>query len=232
MGSLFQGGKLFKKDIKREHVLEEMERVLHKWCVNNAAKDYNIPAEAFRVILSTTLKNDVVITNGPVKLIHLRWPHIKERGARDVLYRVMRYIANTNMLSSFVSDTAHTLDVSSRVWRRYPYDDIAEHDSGVLPTHEFRTSVKKSVTLTHKLTGMSHTVIDNSGTRSEWDMLQQCRVELSRIIHGRMTDEVTVIDENVENVENIENKCTALVPYALHVDTALLVAALKTSAGA
>jgi len=142
MGSLFQGGKVFKKDIKREHVLEEMERILHKWCTNNAAKDYNIPAESFRIILSTTLKNDIVITNGPVKLIHLRWPHIKERGTRDVLYRVMRYIANTNMLSSFVSDTAHTLNVSSRVWRRYPYDDIADHDSGVLPAHEFRTTIK------------------------------------------------------------------------------------------
>ena len=95
-----------------------------------------------------------------------------------------------------------------------------------MPDKRFKVSHAHSVTLTDKVTGISHTVEDKDDSRKEWDMRQQCKYELSRIVQEfearRMAGEVK------GNKNDLVAHSMSLVPMSYYENVRAEVAMIKS----
>lgn len=201
----------------------EIEKVIKEYCDKNIAPQYKLKPWNYAIHMDGDTTNDVHIIAGPTVQVILAWPQTQPR-MNTILRRVCEFIVRQRLLHSmelvpyaFVTNETERF----KVWKKKEFGDISEIFKGLLPDKRIKAQVKYAITVTctDKMTGISHTITDNSGIKKEWDLRQQCKYELSRIVTEfeakRFAGEVALVKP--------VSRSMSLVPISLYVETKSVV---------
>lgn len=197
----------------------QLEKQLNKWA-NSIAHEYNIEVKSFRISLKqheSLFQNVAEVSNGAVVHITLYLPIFSKKldtteslrrtvkELKKITRRVFNYITTPKKHKDddffnplMISDVMHEYVLGSHggmIWKKKRFDPTLVHGHR---RREFDVDIQKTVTVTftHKETGVSYTLIDDTNRR-EWDLTQECWEKCSELVELELGEDVTDVTPTV-----------------------------------
>jgi hypothetical protein len=166
--------------------LTDIEGVIREHAKPIAAS-YQVKTRNYRIHLVTKSRGIMVMKRGPVVQIYLLWPDAGPQ-INTLLKEAFRIIKTRPMIDSWaVEPMAMVLKRKEerREWFRETFGDENEILADLLPRirTRARTETRYTYSLTDRDTGISVS-IEYTGERDSWDVEQEARIKLSRIVRA------------------------------------------------
>ena len=180
--------------------LATIEEIINAHAAKIAAR-YGIRPDQFRINLHTSMRGLLAFRRGPVVQIDMLWPDVKSE-INTIFKTTFKAISEKKLIDPLGIELAsHIRDqrAQNRKWHREVFGDEGEILPDLLPKYRLRSTVKYEYTLEDQVSGLSVTIkYDDSHLRTGWDLQQEARHKLSRLVRDLEATVATAIEEEDE----------------------------------